>query len=259
MAHFSVEPNERVTYSLKFEDEHLLIVEKPTRLVSTPGLGHDRSSLLNGLFCVYGKQLQNLGKDRDFGMLHRLDRATSGMLIVALRASAYDRLREMFERREIRKFYFAIAAGAPRHTSGVIRRPILEEKRESNRREMKLARIGSAGKPAVTAYRVLDASPSASLLECRAVTGRLHQVRVHLESIGCPIFGDDLYAPPAIGEGAPRLALHAHRLAFKHPITGEAIDARSPLPKDLRKVAQRLGLDPTRCEQIEADEPDSAD
>lgn len=221
----------------------MLVVDKPARLVSMPGKGHDRGSLLNGLFAKFGKDLQNLGKDRDFGMLHRLDRMTSGLLIIGLKASAYDRLREMFEERKIRKFYYAIAADAPRQASGVIRKPISEQIGMSQRREMKLAKISPSGKPAVTAYRVLSKSATASLLECRAVTGKLHQLRVHLQSIGCPIFGDDVYAPPAIAAGAARLMLHAHRLAFPHPITGDLLDMRSPMPKDMRNVARRLHID----------------
>ncbi|MBX3389906.1 MAG: RluA family pseudouridine synthase [Phycisphaeraceae bacterium] len=247
MANFSVEPNDLVRYKVRHSDQDLLVVEKPAHVVSTPGAGHERGSLLNGLFAAYGKQLQNLGKDRDFGMLHRLDRETSGLLIVALRSGAYDRLRRMFETRDIRKFYFAVVAGVPRQNSGVIRRPINEVREIRNRHEMKIAKISGGGKPATTAYRVLDSVAAASLLECRAVTGRLHQLRVHLESIRCPIFGDDLYAPPVIASGAARLALHAHRLAFAHPVSQAEIDIRSPLPADLKKLIGKLGMDPQKA------------
>lgn len=258
MANFSIEPNELVRYKVRFADEHLLVVEKPAHVVSVPGAGHERASLLNGLFTTHGKQLQNLGKDRDFGMLHRLDRETSGLLIVALRASAYDRLREKFESREIRKYYLAVVAGVPRQDSGVIRRPIAEVREVRNRHEMKIAKISGAGKPATTAYRVLDSVAAASLLECRAVTGRLHQLRVHLESIRCPIFGDDLYAPPVIASGAARLALHAHRIAFSHPINGQAIDIRSSIPGDLKRLVLKLGMDPKKA-QPRADEAAAED
>lgn len=247
MANFTIEPNDRVVFKVRHADDDVLVIDKPAHVVSTPGAGHDRGSVLNGLFATYGKQLQNLGKDRDFGMLHRLDRETSGLLIVALRANAYDKLRKMFEAREIRKFYFAVVAGVPKQTSGVIRRPINEVKETRDRREMKIAKISGSGKPATTAYRVLDSSPAASFLECRAVSGRLHQLRVHLESIRCPIFGDDLYAPPAIAKGAPRLALHAHRIAFEHPITGLPIDVESPLPADIRRLISKLGMDPKKA------------
>lgn len=247
MANLTIEPNDRVVFKVRYFDDDVLVIDKPAHIVSTPGLGHDRGSVLNGLFATYGKQLQNLGKDRDFGMLHRLDRETSGLLIVALRANAYDKLRKMFEAREIRKFYFAVVAGVPKQTSGVIRRPINEVKETRDRREMKIAKISGSGKPATTAYRVLDSSAAASFLECRAVTGRLHQLRVHLESIRCPIFGDDLYAPPAIAKGARRLALHAHRIAFEHPITGAPVDVESPLPADIRRIVSRYGMDPAKA------------
>ncbi|MBN8597012.1 MAG: RluA family pseudouridine synthase [Planctomycetes bacterium] len=249
MANFTIEPNDRVVFKVRYADDDVLVVEKPAHVVSTPGAGHDRGSLLNGLFASYGKQLQNLGKERDFGMLHRLDRETSGLLVVAIRAAAYDRLRTMFEEREIRKFYFAVVAGVPRQASGVIRRPINEVKELRDRREMKIAKISGSGKPATTAYRVLDSSPAASFLECRAVTGRLHQLRVHLESIRCPIFADDLYAPPAIASGAPRLALHAHRIAFTHPVTGTPVDVLSPLPTDLKRLVTKLGMNPARAKE----------
>jgi len=253
VANLTIEPNDRVVFKVRYSDDDVLVIDKPAHVVSTPGLGHDRGSVLNGLFATYGKQLQNLGKDRDFGMLHRLDRETSGLLIIALRASAYDKLRKMFEARRIRKFYFAVVAGVPKQTSGVIRRPINEVKETRDRHEMKIAKISGSGKPATTAYRVLDSSPAASFLECRAVTGRLHQLRVHLESIRCPIFGDDLYAPPAIAKGAKRLALHAHRIAFEHPLTGTLVDVESPIPADIRRLVSRLGMDPSKAAAAKAE------
>lgn len=241
----SIEPNPDIAIKVRYEDDDLLVVEKPPRLVTQPGKGHERDTLMNGLFAQWGGKLQNMGKERDFGLLHRLDRHTSGLLIIALRRSAYDGLRQAFEDRAIRKFYYAICHGQPKSASGVIKKPILEAAERPGKRGeagMKLARISGAGKPAVTAYRVLSHSANFCMLECRAVTGRLHQLRVHLEAIHCPILGDDIYAPPAIAAQCGRLALHAHRLAFKHPISGAAIDIRAPLPRDLRSTASKRGL-----------------
>src|SRR5690606_13520246 len=147
---YSIEPNERITYKVRYEDHDLLVVEKAARLVTQPGLGHLNDTLMNGLFAVYGAKLQNLGKSRDFGLLHRLDRQTSGLLIVALRARTYDALRAAFEHRRIRKYYWAVTARAPKKPSGIIRRPIQEAVEEK-----KLAHVSSSGKPALTAYRVL--------------------------------------------------------------------------------------------------------
>ncbi len=240
----SVPPNPRVTFKVRYEDRDVLVVGKPAGVVTTPGLGHEHDSLLNGLFVGYGTRLQKLGKARDFGLLHRLDRETSGLVIVALTTDTYDALREAFATRDVEKYYWAVVAHAPRKASGVIRRALVEYqgKVPDDPRPKKLARISTAGKPALTAYRTLSASPMGALLECRAVTGRLHQVRVHLDSIGCPIVGDEFYGPRSARGGSRRLALHAHRLVFTHPTTGARIDVRSPWPADLRSLLKRLGL-----------------
>jgi len=250
----SIHPNPDITFKILHQDEDFLVVEKPARLVTQPGRGHEDDTLLNGLFAQFGQQLQNLGKARDFGLLHRLDRQTSGLLLVGLKPRAYDALRKAFGAREIKKFYWAIASRAPNKPSGVIRRPILETEDDK-----KLAKIASSGKPALTAYRILQMAKSgegrAALIECRPVTGRLHQVRIHLHSIGCPILGDELYAPKSKLFVSPRLALHAHRLIFKHPTTGETIDVQSPWPKDLSVVLKRLGFVKPGATESAADIP----
>ena len=235
--------NERVTFRIAYEDPHLLIVEKRARLVTAPGVGHQDDTLLNGLFARYGKQLHNLGANRDWGLVHRLDKDTSGLLVVTRSADAYDAMREAFASREIRKFYWAVCRKAPNKPDGVIKRPIIEEtKRNSKYTATKTARIGASGKPAATAYRTLEVSPAAALIEARPVTGRLHQVRVHLDSIGATVLGDPAYGPKMAQTASPRLALHAHRIAFTHPITGESIDISSPYPRDLRPMLKRMLL-----------------
>lgn len=234
----TVEPNERINFKVQFEDEHLLVVEKKARLATVPGKAHADDTLLNGLFARYGAKLQNVGKSREFGMMHRLDKPTSGLLLVALSPESYDALADLFRKRELAKFYYAITRRAPaKLPAGTINRPILEEMKN-----MKLARIASSGKPALTAYRLVEQNPAAALLECRAITGRLHQIRVHLASIGCAILGDDLYANPTVADAASRMMLHAHRLAFKHPMTGQPVDARAPLPRDFLATLKRVGL-----------------
>lgn len=240
----SIEPNPRVTFAVHYEDAALAIIEKPTRVPTQPGRGHQTDTLLNGLFARWGNQLQNLGKSRDFGLLHRLDRETSGLLVVALRPAAYDKLRDDFAARKVRKFYWAVCAKPPRKPMGVIRMPIIETPGVGKASGMKLARItrAGAGKPAVTAYRVLEANEHAVLIEARPVTGRLHQVRLHLNAIGCPILGDTIYGPRGVHGAAPRLALHAHRLALTHPATGETIDVHTDWPKDLRKLLKQVRL-----------------
>lgn len=243
MATLSIEPNERITFGVRYEDDELAIVEKPGRVVTNPGKGHEKDSLLNGLFARWGPVLQNMGKAREFGLLHRLDRETSGLVIVAFRPGAYDNLRAQFDERSIEKYYWAITAKTPNEPTGVLRKSIIEEEvRQSKYAVKKLARISRDGRPALTAYRVLESSDLGALLECRAVTGRLHQVRVHLNSIGCAIVGDREYGSRLVRQGAPRLALHAHRLVLKHPTTGEPLDVRSQFPRDLRSTLRRLGL-----------------
>jgi 23S rRNA pseudouridine1911/1915/1917 synthase len=237
----SVVPNENVTLSVVFQDDDLIILNKPAGLVTQPGKGHEDDTLLNGLFARFGKQLQRLGAPRDFGLLHRLDRETSGLLVVALSSKAYDGVRAQFEDRSIRKFYYAITDKAPNQPSGLINRPIAEtEGRKLG--EKRLAKITSAGKAAATAFRVVATSDIAALIECRPLTGKLHQVRVHLSSIGCHICGDGLYAPPRTAALSPRLALHSHRLAFVHPLTGQTLDMRTLFPRDLRSTLKRLKL-----------------
>ncbi len=246
MPTFSIQPNDKVTFKVLFEDDALVVVNKPPGTVTQPGLAHEDDSLLNGLFARFGPALQNLGHSRDFGLLHRLDRATSGILIVALRPDAYDQLRRQFENHTIKKFYWAIVKGAPKEPKGVLRMPIAEDHtRDLSHRprgKPRLSRISRSGKPAITAYRVIESSRLASLVECRLLTGRLHQIRVHLNAIGCPVLGDDLYATPGVRDAAPRLALHSHRVVFAHPLTGASVDVHSPWPGDLKNLLKKVGL-----------------
>lgn len=238
-----IEANERVTFRVLYEDHHVLVVEKPPRLVTMPGVGHEHDTLLNGLYARYGERLRQLGTARDHGMVHRLDRDTSGVLAVALSREAYDGLRARFEAREVRKFYWAVTIKAPREPEGVIRQPIDEVLSKKGRyTSTRTGRPSSSGKPAVTAYRVLAESALGALIEARPVTGRLHQIRVHLDMIGSTVLGDEVYGSHRARGSAPRLALHAHRLAFGHPVTGEALDVRTAWPRDLRTLLARLNL-----------------
>lgn len=237
------EPNSRVTYRLHHEDDDLLVVEKPPGLVSTPGVGHEHDTLLNALVATHGKSLINLGAARDFGMLHRLDKETSGLLVVALHARAYDALRDQFHARSVKKFYWAITHKAPRDPEGVIKRPLSDNVRRTSRyTSIRTAKIGSNGKPAITAYRVLQESALAALIEARPVTGRLHQIRVHLDSVGAAVLGDDHYGPKIVRKASPRLALHAHRLVFTHPTSGQELDTHTVFPKDLRTTLKKMNL-----------------
>jgi 23S rRNA pseudouridine1911/1915/1917 synthase len=244
MPQFTIQPNPDVTFKARYQDDHVIVVQKPPHVVTSPGLGHESDSLLNALFATHGQQLQALGKARDFGLLHRLDKDTSGLVMIALTKDAYDNLRAVFEQRDVAKYYWAVTKNRPNGDMGVIRKPLIEYegKVKGDSRNKKLARISAAGKPAVTAWRVIDSSHQATLLECRAVTGRLHQLRVHLDSINCPILGDEFYGPSNLRRVSPRLALHAHRITFPHPVTGERIDVRTNWPQDLKGLLKTMKL-----------------
>ncbi|MEM8757888.1 MAG: RluA family pseudouridine synthase [Planctomycetota bacterium] len=248
-----IEANRRVTFGVRYEDSDVVVIEKPAGLVSTPGKGHERDTLLNGLFASFGTRLQRLGATRDFGMLQRLDRDASGLVVVALTIDAWDGLREAFAQRRVGKYYWAVTRRAPAQPAGLIRKPL--EERNAPRKDrwqddprrrrfdrVKLAVVSARGKPAATAFRTLGVAEGGALLECRALTGRLHQVRVHLDSIGCSILGDRFYGPEAARRSVGRLLLHAHRLTFDHPATGEPVEVRARCPRDMRRTLQRLGI-----------------
>jgi 23S rRNA pseudouridine1911/1915/1917 synthase len=238
-----IQPNERVTFSIRHQDDDLLVVEKPSRVVTQPGVGHEHDTLLNGLFAHFGDRLQQLGSGRDYGLVHRLDRDTSGLLVVALSSKAYDAMRKQFAQREISKYYWAICHKAPRDPQGVIKKPIMEQVRRKDRyTSIKYASISNQGKPAATAYRVLASTDLGALIEARPVTGRLHQVRVHMDLIGSAVLGDRQYGPKLVRHASPRLALHAHRLVFAHPFTGERLDVCTKFPRDLKGTLNKLRL-----------------
>lgn len=232
-----IEPNERVTFAVRYRSDDLLVVDKPTGVVTQPGVGHQHDTLLNGLFATHGEQLRKLGAARDFGLMHRLDRGTSGLVAVALTHAMHERLRAAFVGRSVRKHYWAVCLKAPLQERGVIKRPILEQVRRLDKyTSTKFARISPEGKPAVTAYRTIAVSDSAALIEARPITGRLHQVRIHLASIGAGVLGDDQYGPRRTSEAWGRVALHAWRLVLPVGDDGSTIDVRSPLARDLRRL-----------------------
>lgn len=242
MSTLTIEPNDRILFRLAYEDDDLLVVEKPARVPTQPGKGHATDTLLNALFSRFGNKLQKLGAARDFGLLHRLDKPTSGLLIVALKNSVYDALRVQFEQRQVKKFYWAVCDRVPKEPEGVLKMPIVESMSSERSTTPKTARVARVGKPAVTAYRVLASNEFSSLIEARPVTGRLHQVRVHLDAIGCAVLGDEFYGPRRVKGAAERLMLHAHRLIFTHPVTGVELDLHTAMPRDMKKMLKALHL-----------------
>ncbi len=259
---FAVPPNPDVPFEIVHADDDLLVVNKPAGVVTQPGKGHAADSLLNGLFDRYGKLLQNLGVKRDWGLLHRLDKQTSGLLLVALRPNAYDALRAQFEQRQVCKEYLALVRGRPSPPQGVVQARL----KEISTVHVKKVIVSRSGRDAISSYRVLSGNARASLVAVAIKTGRLHQIRAHMMFLGTPVLGDDLYdatdaQPGKVGRrrsapgnriptssagrraaiGVPRLCLHCWKLGFKHPGLAQWREFHLPPPPDMIAVAQRLG------------------
>ena len=235
-----------------FEDEHLIVVDKPAGLVVHPAAGNLDGTLVNALLHHCAGQLSGIGGVARPGIVHRIDKDTSGLLVVAKSTAAHEGLARQFADHSIERAYQAVCAGRPLPPAGTIRGAIARS--TSDRKKMALVGpniAGSRGKHAVTHYRTLQALESATYLECKLETGRTHQVRVHLASIGHPLVGDPVYgrspAPirPILARlGFARQALHAVRLGFEHPVTGQRLGFASMLPVDMRELIVELGGSP---------------
>ncbi|MBL9148283.1 MAG: RluA family pseudouridine synthase [Phycisphaerae bacterium] len=244
----SLTPNPRIKVHVVHEDDHVVVVNKMPGVVSEPGRSHKNDSVLNGLLAHDGgrfaAKIQRLGEARDWGLLHRLDRLTSGLLLVALDAESYDLLRADFEARTVRKTYLAIVRGELRAAQGEIDAPLLETSVGSTR----ISALDPRGKPALTRYRTLRRDGRYALLECDLVTGRMHQLRVHLASRGAPIAGDPIYdvggraRPQGRRPDDPFLGLHAWRLAFTHPKTRAAVTVEGEPPRRFTEFAVSHGV-----------------
>ena len=229
---------EDIPIRIEYSDERVLVVSKPPGLVTHPSGGHDTGTLVNALLGL-GVSLAAGDTDRP-GIVHRLDKDTSGLLLVARDDEAHAVLVEAMKRREIDAFYIAMVKGIPSAASGTIEAPI--GRHPVARRRMS---VTAGGRPAVTHYRVLGSAEGASLLDVALETGRTHQIRVHLAHIGHPVLGDGTYGgrtEAAARLGLERPFLHAARLSFDHPETGERIDVTDPLPGDLLPALEAAGL-----------------
>jgi len=220
-----------VPFGVPFEDEHLLVVDKPAGLVVHPARGHRAGTLAQALA---GKAAGGEDASRA-GIVHRLDRDTSGLLVVARTEAAHRALREMLQRRAITREYLALVLGRPPARTGTIEASIGRDRRVRTR----MSTDTDEPRDARTHFAVEEALAEATLLRVTLDTGRTHQIRVHLEAIGHPVAGDPEYGGAA-AFGLRRQFLHAARLAFAHPATGEPVDVRSPLPGDLADVLRTL-------------------
>ena len=236
---------EPLPLDVRFEDDHLAVIQKPAGLVMHPGAGRREGTLAARILARYGPLPGAPGRP---GLVHRLDRDTSGLIVVARHAAALRRLQAAITAREVERVYEALVWGEPRAAAGTIEAPIARSRRDRTR----MSAAGGGGRPAATEYQVVERFDRlASRLEVRLRTGRTHQIRVHLAFIGHPVIGDPTYGgrprsllavPVAERERArlllqaiDRQALHAFRLAFNHPVTGEALRFEAERPADIER------------------------
>jgi len=221
---------ERIDLTIAYEDEDLLVVDKPAGIIVHPGGGRRSGTLAHGLL-EHGAA----GGDPERpGIVHRLDRDTSGLLVVARSEEAHARLSDAIRERRLERRYLALVRGSPRSRTGRISAPIGRDRRDRTRHSLDT----DTPRDAITWFEVREQLGERALLEVRLETGRTHQIRVHLEAIDLPVSGDPVYGVPH-DLGLERQFLHAHRLAFEHPFTGERIELESPLPADLGSALDR--------------------
>ena len=235
-----------IPLSIVFEDEHLIVLDKPAGLVVHPAAGNLDGTLVNALLHHCQGQLSGIGGVARPGIVHRIDKETSGLLVVAKTDAAHEGLAKQFADHSIHRAYLAIVAGVPKQPSGTVSGHI--GRSDHDRKKMAvLHELNKRGKHAVTHYRLIETLASAALVECRLETGRTHQVRVHMASIGHSLLGDPVYGrnpqrlkPILTQLHFARQALHAAELGFIHPVTGEAQSHASALPADMAGLLVEL-------------------
>jgi 23S rRNA pseudouridine1911/1915/1917 synthase len=239
-----------IPFAILHEDDDLIVLDKPAGLVVHPAPGNPDGTLVNALLAHCGPGFQGIGAERRPGIVHRLDKDTSGVMVVAKTQLANDKLTTAFANRDLDRAYQALCWGRPLPASGEIEGAIGRDRRDRKR----MAVVSHGGKAALTRYRTVRAwNDSLALLECRLATGRTHQIRVHLASRGHPIVGDPLYLrrvpatakaiPPPLRDQLldfPRQALHAVRLGFAHPRTGQILCFETPLPADMETLLNQV-------------------
>ena len=220
---------EDIALTVLYEDDDLIVINKPAGLVVHPAVGHSSGTLVNALL-YHCDELSGIGGVERPGIVHRLDKETSGCLVAAKNDLAHQALVQQFAGREVTKIYLAIASGRFAKKSGVIDAPI--GRHRVHRQKMAIAK-NDEGREARTSWRVLADLPAGTLVECTLHTGRTHQIRVHLKHLGHPLLGDSVYGKPA---GFSRQMLHAWKLGFTHPRTGKRIDCVATIPEDFRSA-----------------------
>ncbi len=235
---------EEMPLDILFEDQSLLVVNKPAGLVVHPAAGHEEHTLVNALLHHCRGSLSGIGGVARPGIVHRLDKETSGCLVIAKDDATHIALAEQFAGREVKKIYHALVCGEPARDSGEIRAAIA---RHPAHRKRMAVRDDSGGRAAHTSWRVLERLKAATLVEAQIHTGRTHQIRVHFQFIGHPVVGDDTYGakPNArlkelTNYAAPRVMLHAKNLSFIHPRTKKPVNFEAPLPADFQQALKLL-------------------
>ncbi|MES2754739.1 MAG: RluA family pseudouridine synthase [Pseudomonadota bacterium] len=225
-----------------FEDAHLIVIDKPAGLVVHPAAGNPDGTLVNALLHHCGGSLSGIGGVARPGIVHRIDKDTSGLIVAAKTDRTHEGLAKQFAAHSIDRRYLAIAGGRPLPAEGSIDAPLARS--PSNRKKVAIV---ASGKRAVTHYRTLERLKAAALVECRLETGRTHQVRVHMASIGHPLLGDPAYGRTKSEHralldalGFRRQALHAARLGFVHPVTGNTLSFESIMPADMQELFSSL-------------------
>ena len=235
-----------IPLTIVFEDDHLLVVDKPAGLVVHPAAGNFDGTLVNALLHHCGSSLSGIGGVARPGIVHRIDKDTSGLLVVAKTDVAHEGLAKQFAAHSIGRRYLAIVSGVPKIGGGVVDAPLARS--TTNRKKIAIVE-GGRGKRAYTHWKRLELIKDAALVECRLETGRTHQVRVHMASIGHPLIGDPVYGRSGKTHdkllkelGFHRQALHATELGFTHPVTRLKLSFSSPMPSDMQELFNALGV-----------------
>lgn len=239
----ALEP-EPIALTVLYEDEHVLVVDKPAGMVVHPGAGHSRGTLAAAVL-AHAPGTAGVGGPRRPGVVHRLDKGTSGLLVIAKTRAAYDGLVAQLSARTVRRRYLAVVHGRVARDEGIVDAAL---GRDPHHRKRMAIRPAARGRRAVTRWRAIERFPAHTALEVTLDTGRTHQIRVHLTSLGHPIVGDDVYGrsrgrPPVELDG---LALHASELAFTHPMTDEPMRFEAPLPSRILELLSHLRTSATR-------------
>ena len=224
-----------IPIDILYQDKDIVVINKPCGMVVHPAAGNEDGTLVNALM-YHIRDLSGIGGEMRPGIVHRLDKDTSGLILVAKNDKAHVVMSEQFKSRTMEKHYRAVAFGGLSQESGLIDAPIARH--PVDRKKMAVV---PDGKPSQTEWHVLERFRGATYLDVHLLTGRTHQIRVHMQSIGHPLLGDKIYAPNIkTSVHVPRLMLHAYSLSFTHPITGERMDLTAPLPEQFTTVLQKL-------------------